>query len=108
MLLLMSADCFSFFSSKNSFWNSIRVSNSLDPDQYQHFVGPGLSPNSLQRLSADDKSRCHIYFEIQFQMPYIKSLFLILIVKLLLNTFAAKRDCSRIYRSLPNATTVEI
>ena len=25
-----------------------------------------------------------------------------------LNTFAAKRDCSRIYRSLPNATTVEI
>ena len=26
----------------------------------------------------------------------------------LFNTFAAKRDCSRIYRSLPNATTVEI
>ena len=26
----------------------------------------------------------------------------------LINTFTAKRDCSRIYRSLPNATTVEI
>ena len=25
-----------------------------------------------------------------------------------INTFAAKRDCSRIYRSLPNVTTVEI
>ena len=25
-----------------------------------------------------------------------------------LNTFTAKRDCSRIYRSLPNATSVEI
>ena len=24
------------------------------------------------------------------------------------NTFTAKRDCSGIYRSLPNATTVEI
>ena len=24
------------------------------------------------------------------------------------NTFTAKRDCSRIYRSLPNATTLEI
>ena len=25
-----------------------------------------------------------------------------------INTFSAKRDCSRIYRSLPNATIVEI
>ena len=32
-----------------------------------------------------------------------------MLVKLILfNTFAAKCDCSRIYRSLPNATTVEI
>ena len=31
--------------------------NSLDPDQAQHFVGPDLGPNCLQRLSADDKSR---------------------------------------------------
>ena len=43
--------------SKNSFRNTIRVSNSLDPDQAQHFVGPDLCPICLQRLSADDKSR---------------------------------------------------
>ena len=37
--------------SKNSFWNTIRVSNSLDPDQARHFVGPDLGPYCLQRLS---------------------------------------------------------
>ena len=40
--------------SNNSFRNTIRVSNSLDPDQARHFVGPDLGPNCLQRLSADD------------------------------------------------------
>ena len=30
------------------------MSNSLDPDQARHFVGPDLGPNCLQRLSADD------------------------------------------------------
>ena len=29
---------------------------SNDPDQDQRSVGPGLSPNCLQRLSVDDKS----------------------------------------------------
>ena len=43
--------------SKKSFWNTIRVSNSLDPDQVLQFVGPDLGPDCLQRLSADDKSR---------------------------------------------------
>ena len=38
---------------KNSFRNIIRVSNSLDPDQAQCFVGPDLCPNCLQRLSVD-------------------------------------------------------
>ena len=33
----------------------IRVSNSLDPDQDQHYVGPDLGPNCFQRLSADVK-----------------------------------------------------
>ena len=45
---------------KNSFsnfnTNTIRVSNSLDPDQAQHFVEPHLGPNCLQKLSADDTS----------------------------------------------------
>ena len=40
-------DCFS----------TIRVANSLDPDQARHFVRPDLGPNCLQRLSADNKSR---------------------------------------------------
>ena len=40
-----------------SFRNTIRVSNSFDPDQAQCFVGPDLDPNCLQRLSADDISR---------------------------------------------------
>ena len=34
-------------------FNTIQVSNSLDPDQARHFVGPDLGPNCLQRLSAD-------------------------------------------------------
>ena len=33
------------------------VSNSLDPDQARHFVGPDLDPNCLQRLSAYNVSR---------------------------------------------------
>ena len=33
------------------------LSNSLDPDQARHIVGPDLGPNCLQRLSADDNSR---------------------------------------------------
>ena len=41
--------------SKTSFRNTIRVSNSLDPDQARQKVGPDLGPNCLQR-SADDKS----------------------------------------------------
>ena len=39
---------------KNSFRNTIKVSNSLDPNQGQHNVGPVLDPNLLQRLSADN------------------------------------------------------
>ena len=39
--------------------NTIRVSNSLDPDRARHFVGPDLGPNCLQKLSADDRSRRH-------------------------------------------------
>ena len=43
--------------SKNSFRNTIRVSNGLVSDQAQHFVGPDLGPNCLKMLSADDTSR---------------------------------------------------
>ena len=43
--------------SKYSFRNKTRVSNGFNPDQAQHCVGPGLGPNCLQRLSADNASR---------------------------------------------------
>ena len=38
-------------------FNTIRVSNSLDPDQAQHFVRPDLGPSCLQMLSADQKGK---------------------------------------------------
>ena len=40
---------------KNPIKNTIRLSNSLDPDQGQHSVGPDLGPDCLQRLSAGGK-----------------------------------------------------
>ena len=56
-MILLSADFFSKSTFlKNSFRNTIRVSNSLGPDQARHFVRPDLGPNCLQRLSADDTS----------------------------------------------------
>ena len=39
------------------FFNTIRVSKSLDPDQAWQFVRPDLGPNCLQRLSADSWQR---------------------------------------------------
>ena len=54
MLLLSSADFF-LLTFANSFRNSIRVSNGLDPDQDRCYVSPVLGPNCLQRLSADEK-----------------------------------------------------
>ena len=39
------------------------MSNSLDPDQARHFVGPDLGPNCLQRLSADNTSRQRVLSE---------------------------------------------
>ena len=52
----------------NSFRNTIRESNSLDPGHAQHFVGPDLGPNCLQRLSSDDtqvgKELMHVLTEM--------------------------------------------
>ena len=57
MLLLFSANFFfKIVFSKNSFRNTIRVSNSLDFDLDRFSVSPDLGPSCLQRLSADDKS----------------------------------------------------
>ena len=55
MLLLLSAN---FFSKQKKILSGIQSkSNSLDPDQAQHFVRPVQGPNSLQMLSTDDTSR---------------------------------------------------
>ena len=45
---------------KNSFRNTIKVLNGLDPIHSQRFVRPDLGPNCLQRLSADNTSRQRI------------------------------------------------
>ena len=39
------------------FFEEYQLSNSLDPDQTQRFVGSGLGQNCLQRLSAGDTRR---------------------------------------------------
>ena len=46
-----------FTFSKNYFRNTIRVSNSLDPDQTRLYVGPDLGSNCLQSLPVDDTGR---------------------------------------------------
>ena len=55
------ADGFFFSKStflKNSFRDTVRVSNTLDPGQARHYVGPDLvGPNCLHKLSADDTGR---------------------------------------------------
>ena len=57
MLLLSSADFLqNELFSKNSFRNTIRVSNSLDTDQDRRSVGPDLDPNCSQRLSPKTKA----------------------------------------------------
>ena len=56
-LLIYKKNQNSLFFSGKSFGNTIRVSNSLDPDQNRHSVGPDLGSNCLQKLSADDTDR---------------------------------------------------
>ena len=62
MFLLSSAGCrlltvfkFAFFQRK-TYGNIFRVLNGLNQDQDP--VSPDQGPHCLQRLSADDKSRC--------------------------------------------------
>ena len=56
IFFLSSADNFNIsFLKIYSFENNIRVSNSFDPDQARHSVGPDLGPNCLQRSSTDNK-----------------------------------------------------
>ena len=52
--------------SKSYFKNTIRVANSLYPDQARRSVGPYLGPNRLQKLSASDSSRQIVKQQISF------------------------------------------
>ena len=67
-----------FFSSKlmfseNAFSNTIRVSNSFDPDEARHFVGLIWGQNCLQMLSADDtNSSRHRVKELHVDIPHMK------------------------------------
>ena len=52
--------------------NTFSVSNSLDPDQAQHFVRPDLGsqgPDCLQTLSADD-TLVHVVKELHKQFCF--------------------------------------
>ena len=71
---LSSADFFFSKStfSKNSFRNSIRVSNSLDPDQARCFVEPDLGSNCLQRSSADDTSWQIVNLALSSVIPHCR------------------------------------
>ena len=55
-IFLSSVDCYLLKILKKLFKNTMRVLNSLNPDQARHFVGPDLDPNCLKRLAADDNS----------------------------------------------------
>ena len=46
-----------FFFFKKFFQECHQSVKQFDPDQAQHFIGPDLGPNCLQRLSADDTRR---------------------------------------------------
>ena len=57
-MLLLSADFFFKINcfQNNSFKNTIRVSNGLDPDRDRCSVDPDLGLNCLQKLSANNRS----------------------------------------------------
>ena len=64
------------------------MSNSLDPDQAQRFVGPDLGSNCLQKLSADDVAtrweRVNLFLrnkaQFHFAMQMIQSYFCRMII----------------------------
>ena len=65
-LLLSTADLFqNYFFIEFFHRNTIRMSNGLDPDQDPQNVGADLSPNCLQRLSADDKKSPLVWKELK-------------------------------------------
>ena len=52
-MVILSSDFFPKLTFKNSFTNTIRVSNGLDLDQKPMFAVPDLDPKYFKRLSED-------------------------------------------------------
>ena len=77
MLLMLSADFlfkiyFFKISSRNMpSRNSIKVSNSLDPDQDLCSVSSDLDPNCLQRLSAPQMVSFHIRMDVLWVLLFV-------------------------------------
>ena len=70
MPLLLFADLFQNFF-KKFFQEHYQSVKGLDPDQDRHSVGHDLGPNCLQRLSAEDKSRCKRGQVTREILPYV-------------------------------------
>ena len=76
---LSSVDFFKIIFFINSFRNTIRVSNSIEPDQARHNVGPDLDPNCLQRLTAYPSFACmRLHWKVL--LPGMAILMLLLLV----------------------------
>ena len=58
--------------SQNYFRNTIRVSNSLDPDQARHYVGPDQGSNCFQNVSVD-VTRSQRYNRLHLIIAYIST-----------------------------------
>ena len=66
LLLSFAVFFFKLNFSQNSFRNTIIVSNSLDPGQDRHSVGPDLRPNCLHMLSVStSKERVNSTYQRQ-------------------------------------------
>ena len=94
----------SFFFSKHYFRSTIGVSDGLDPDQMNNStktavsVRPDLSPNCLQRLSADDTSRQRVNTLILFLLLYNAFTTLVFGENFLLILLAVKTKITKIMR----------
>ena len=71
IFFLTYADFFSKSTFSKKFRHTIRVSNGVDPDQARRFVGLDLSPNCLQKLSANNTSMQRVLE--QFSTLYLPS-----------------------------------
>ena len=64
--------------------NTIRMSNSLYPNQAQHFVGPDLDLNCSQRFAADDDIRQRVKASVKkylFRGSYMSAHVLLNLIK---------------------------